>query len=114
MSRALPLFVLIGVVGSAAFAAEPTPKPSDVLRSPSSASPAEPPTHPAGTGIDRPEGVVDDLNATKMKQEREAANANLKKKTDSAVKERDKAKAMKSGNDAKLRDLPSPAQKGSE
>jgi hypothetical protein len=120
MSRSLPLFVLLGslgasVVGSAEVGAEPTPKPSDVLKSPSSASPAEPPTHPAGTGIERPEGVVGDLNANKMKQEREAARANAKKKkTDAAIKENDKAKAVKSGNDATLRDLPSPAQKGSE
>jgi hypothetical protein len=117
MSKSLPLLALvasIGWVGSAAIAAEPTPKPSDVLKSPSSASPAEPLSHPAGTGIEHPEGVVGDVNATRMKQEKEAANANAKKKTDAAIKAKDKAKAMKSGNDATLRDLPSPAQKGSE
>jgi hypothetical protein len=91
--------VLLGSIGAwtvpATNAAETPSNVSETQKSPSrtSTSPGESPTH-------RPERrAVGDLKTGESTK---------------AIKEKDKAKAAQSGNDATLRDLPSPAQKGSE
>jgi hypothetical protein len=100
MGRVLPLFALLGSIGFSAFAlaGEPTPP----------ASTADPSTAP------RPDGVVGDVDATKAKQAEAAANRAQKSKPLSKDGAKDKEKAAQSGNDATLRQLPSPAQRGSE
>ena len=102
MSRSLPLFVLLGSLGaltvSTANAAETHPSAADTPSS-TSTSPADTPTH-------RPEPSAASASKPKPKPK----NGESAKE----IKEKDKAKAAQSGDDATLRDLPSPAQKGSE
>ena len=105
MSRSLPLFVLLGSLGAWTVATtsatetppntSETPSVSDTPKSPSRRSPAEPLTHGSKR---RAAGVGDVKTGESVK----------------TIKEKDKAKAAQSGDDATLRDLPSPAQKGSE
>ena len=94
MSRSLPLLGLFGSlgVGASAFAGESLPSFADVPKSPSDASPSE----------------------TPLKQPRGAKREPERKTEHPFERQKDKAKASQSGNDAKLRDLPSPAQRGSE
>jgi len=63
----------------------------------------------------RPEGAAGNAKGdAKTKQEEAAANRAKKPKPAADDKAKDKYKASQSGNDATLRQLPSPAQRGSE
>jgi hypothetical protein len=111
MGRALPLFMLFGSIGLGAFALanEPTPRASEAPKNPSAASPAES-SHGTAT-----EGVLGDASGDpKAKQEVSSTNRQKKAKSAANDKAKDKLKASQSGNDAALRQLPSPAQRGSE
>ena len=112
MNPSLGRFVLSGSlamilgVGST-LAAEPTP----------SASPS-PLTQSNGPSSKRPEGVVGDVDEETLRQKKAAAKETVEKNpapvSKEAIKQQDKAKAVQTGDDATLRDLPSPAEKGSE
>ena len=113
-SRLLAMVVAMTatLLGTSAFAADP--QAAEVPKSPSSPSSAEPPAQPSGAGIEHPEGVVGDVNAAKVRQERKAANPTAgERASKQAEKAEEKAKASQTGNDATLRDLPSPVDKGS-
>jgi hypothetical protein len=109
MGRALPLFALLGSFGLGAFALanEPTPRASEAPGSPSVPSSAE------SLNATQPEGVAGEVNGD-VKTKRAAANRDRKPKPTVDYKAKDKSKAAQSGNDATLRQLPSPAQRGSE
>jgi hypothetical protein len=109
MGRALPLFALLGSIGLGAFALanEPTPRASEAPKSPSVPSSAE------SSNATQPEGGAGDVNGD-AKTKRAAANRDRKPKPTADYKAKDKSKAAQSGNDATLRQLPSPAQRGSE
>jgi len=103
MNPSLARFVLSGslamVLGvGSTLAAEPTP----------SASPSS----------KRPEGVIGDVDEEALRQKKAAAKETVDKNpapvSKEAIKQQDKAKAVQTGDDATLRDLPSPAEKGSE
>ena len=111
MGRALPLFALLGSIGVGALglANEPTPRASEAPKSPGSSSSDEP------SDATRPEGVTGNVTGgAKTKQEHAAANREKKRRPAADDKAKDKYKASQSGNDATLRQLPSPAQRGSE
>jgi hypothetical protein len=112
MNPSLARFVLGGWlaavlgVGSAP-AAEPIP----------SASPS-PLSQSSGPSSKRPQGVVGDVDEETLRQKKAAAKETVEKNpvpvSKEAIKQQDKAKAVQTGDDATLRDLPSPAEKGSE
>jgi hypothetical protein len=112
MNPSLARFVLSGslamVLGvGSTLAAEPTPfaGPSPLSRSNAPSS-------------KRPEGVVGDVDEEMLRQKKAAAKETVEKNpvpvSKEAIKQQDKAKAVQTGDDATLRDLPSPAEKGSE
>ena len=99
---------LVAAVGvGSALAAEPAP----------SASPS-PLSQPHGASGKPPQGVVGDVDEEALQQKKAAAKETVEKNpapvSQEAIKRQDKAKAVQTGDDAKLRDLPSPAEKGSE
>jgi len=63
-------------------------------------------------------GVVGDVDENALERKKDAAAATIandpQPTSKEGVKRQDKAKAVQTGNDAKLRDLPSPAKQGSE
>jgi len=62
--------------------------------------------------------VVGDVDEETLRQKKAAAKETVEKNpapvSKEAIKQQDKAKAVQTGDDATLRDLPSPAEKGSE
>jgi hypothetical protein len=63
-------------------------------------------------------GVVGDVDEHELQRKKDAAAAAIVNDPEplskDAIKRHDKAKAVQTGDDAKLRDLPSPARQGSE
>ena len=112
MKPSLARFVLSGSLAAVlgvgvAPAAEPTP----------SASPS-PLGQPHGSSSKPPQGVIGDVDEEALQQKKAAAKETVEKNpspvSQEAIKRQDKAKAVQTGDDATLRDLPSPADKGSE
>jgi hypothetical protein len=102
MGRVLPLFALLGSIGLGAFA----------LADESAARVSEAPSVPnTGESLN---GGGDVNSDAKTKQEEAAAIRGRKPKAAPNDRAKDKYKASQSGNDAALRQLPSPAQRGSE
>ena len=90
--------------------AEPTPAASN---------PSTPPGPPSASAPRGKVGrVIGNVDEQELQRKKEAADAVIKSDpapvSKEAIKRQDKAKAVQTGDDATLRDLPSPANKGTE
>ena len=111
MGRVLSLFALLGAIclGAFALADELTPRASETPKSPTV------PSAPESLSATQPDGSVGDVNGeAKAKQQKVTAKRERKSKPVLNERAKDKYKASQSGNDATFRQLPSPAQRGSE